>query len=173
MSEIEHLQRQLAQGLISRREFISRMVALGFATTTAGLLLSTPAMAAQKRGGHFRIGKAHGQTTDTLNPGTFENGYTISQSHAFNGYLTQIGKDGSVEPALAESWDSTPDASQWTFKLRKGVTYHNGKDVTVEDVIASLNFHRGEDSTSAAGPLVAEVTEISADGPDRVIINAN
>ena len=170
MSEIEHLQRQLAQGLISRREFISRMVALGFATTTAGLLLSTPAMAAQKRGGHFRIGKAHGQTTDTLNPGTFENGYTISQSHAFNGYLTQIGKDGSVEPALAESWDSTPDASQWTFKLRKGVTYHNGKDVTVEDVIASLNFHRGEDSTSAAGPLVAEVTEISADGPDRVII---
>ncbi len=170
MSAIENLQRQLAQGLISRREFISRMVALGFATTATGLLLSGPAMAAQKRGGHFRIGKAHGQTTDTLNPGTFENGFTIAMSHAINGYLTQIGKDGSVEPGVAESWESTPDASQWTFKLRKGVTFHNGKPLTVDDVIASLNFHRGEGSTSAAGPLVAEVTDIKAGGNDSVVV---
>lgn len=170
MSELDKLHQKLALGIISRREFISRMVALGFATTAAGLMVSGPAMAAQKKGGHFRIGKAHGQTTDTLNPGTFENGFTISMSHAFNGYLTQIGKDGSVEPGLAESWESTPDASQWSFKLRKGVTFHNGKPLTTNDVIASLNFHRGENSTSAAGPLVAEITDITADGPDTVVV---
>ena len=170
MSDLDNLHQKLARGLISRREFISRLAALGFAATATGLMFPGTAMAAQKRGGHFRVGKAHGQTTDTLNPGTFENGFTIAMSQAINGYLTQIGKDGSVEPSIAESWESTPDASQWSFKLRKGVTFHNGKPLTTDDVIASLNFHRGEDSTSAAGPLVAEITDISADGPDTVVV---
>jgi peptide/nickel transport system substrate-binding protein len=146
------------------------MAALGFAATATGALFSSPAMAAQKRGGHFRIGKGHGQTTDTLNPGTTENGFTIALGHTFNGYLTLIGKDGSVEPDIAESWESTPDAAQWTFKLRKGATFHNGRSVTADDVVASINFHRGEDSTSAAGPLVAEITDVRTDGPDRVIV---
>jgi len=171
MTEIENLQISLARGQITRREFISRMIALGVATTTTGALWSGPVMAAQKKGGHFIIGKGHGQTTDNLNPGTFENGFTISLSHAINGYLTEIGKDGSVKPGLAESWDSSPDAAKWSFKLRKGVTFHNGKALTVDDVIASINFHRGEGSTSAAGPLVAEIDKVSADGSDTVVIS--
>lgn len=171
MSQIENLHNQLARGQISRREFMSRVVALGVAGTTASALWSGPAMAAQKKGGSFRIGKAHGQTTDNLNPGTWENGFTIAMSFAYNGYLTEIGKDGSVQPGLAESWESSPDAATWTFTLRKGATFHNGKAVTPADVIASINFHRGEASTSAAGPLVAEIKEIKADGTDKVVIS--
>jgi peptide/nickel transport system substrate-binding protein len=169
MSETENLRLKLARGEITRREFISRMIALGVATTATGALWSGPALAAQKKGGHFRIGKAHGQTTDTLNPGTFENGFTIGLTNAINGYLTEIGKDGSVQPGLAESWQATPDAAEWSFKLRKGIVFHNGKPVTVDDVIASLNFHRGEKSTSAAGPLVAEIKDIKAGGVDTVV----
>jgi peptide/nickel transport system substrate-binding protein len=168
MSEIDNLHNKLARGEITRREFISRMMALGIATTATGALWSGPAMAAQKKGGHFRIGKAHGQTTDTLNPGTFENGFTIGMTNAIHGYLTEVAKDGSLVPGLAEGWESTPDAANWTFKLRKGLTFHNGKTVTADDVIASINFHRGEDSTSAAGPIVADIVSIRAEGADKV-----
>jgi len=149
-------------------EFFNR---IGIATTATSALLSGPAMAMQKKGGHFRVGKGHGQTTDTLNPGTWENGFTIAMSFAFNGYLTEIGKDGSVQPGVAESWDSSVDAATWSFKLRKGVSFHDGKALTPADVIASINFHRGEGSTSAAGPLVAEIKDIKADGADTVVVS--
>ena len=170
MSEIENLHNQLARGQITRREFMSRAIALGVIGATGSALWAGPAMAMQKKGGNFRIGKAHGQTTDNLNPGTWENGFTIALSFAYNGYLTEIGKDGSVQPGIAESWESSPDAAVWSFKLRKGATFHNGKAVTSQDVINSINFHRGEGSTSAAGPLVAEVKSVKADGADTVVI---
>jgi len=116
------------------------------------------------------MGKAHGQTTDTLNPATWENGFVIAMTFAINGYLTEVGKDGSLQPGIAESWDSSPDASEWTFNLRKGITFHDGRKLTPADVIASINYHRGEDSTSAAAPLVAEVTDVRANGPDKVVV---
>ncbi len=169
MSDIDQLKNKLARGEISRREFISRMAALGLATTTAGALWSGPALAAQKKGGHFRVGKGHGSTTDNLDPGNWENGFTISMGFAFHGYLTEIGKDGSVQSGVAESWESSPDAAIWALKLRKGITFHNGKPVTSADVIASINYHRGEDSTSAAGPLVADIKNLKADGADTVV----
>ena len=171
MSEIDNLNLKLARGEISRREFISRTAALGIATALPMAMFSGSATAMSKKGGHFRVGKAHGQTTDTLNPGTFTNGFTISMSHAFNGYLTDVGKDGSVQPNVAEGWESTPDAATWTFTLRKGATFHSGKPVTAEDVIGSINFHRGEDSTSAAGPLVSGINTISADGSNKVVFS--
>ena len=65
------------------------------------------------------------------------------------------GRRRQPVPELAESWEASADASVWRFKIRKGVTFHSGKPLTVEDVVASINFHRGEDSTSAAGPIVA------------------
>ena len=170
MNEIEQLKLRLARGSISRREFLNRVTALGAAAAAPGLLLGGTAHAMSKKGGHFRMGKAHGATTDTLNPGTFENGFTTGMSHAFNGYLTQIGKDGSVQPGVAESWESTSDAAGWTFTIRNGMTFHNGKSVTSQDVINSVNFHRGEGSTSAAGPLLAGITDIKADGPGRVVV---
>ncbi len=55
------------------------------------------------------------------------------------------------------------------FKLRKGVTFHNGKPVTAEDVVASFTHHRGADSKSAAKSLLEAVTAIKADGAETVI----
>ncbi len=155
-------------GEINRRQFLggASAVAAGLAVPS---LLPRRAFGAPKKGGHLRMGKAHGQTTDTLDPATFENGFTIALSHAVHGYVTEVGVDGSVQPGLAESWESSPDASTWTFKLRNGVTFHSGKPLTTEDVIVAINYHRGEGSTSAAGPIVADIEDIRADGPDRVV----
>ena len=154
----------LSNGGLNRRRFLQTTAATAMAAT----LPMGSAMAAPKRGGHLRVGKAHGQTTDTLNPGTWENGFTIGMAFAIHGRLTEVLGDGSLAPELAESWEATPDAKTWRFNIRKGVTFHSGKPLTAEDVAASINFHRGEDSTSAAGPLVAPVENISVEG-DTVV----
>ena len=72
--------------------------------------------------------------------------------------------DGSIGGELAESWEASDDAAQWRFKLRSGVEFHNGKSLTAEDVVASFNHHRGEDTGSAAKGIVAAITDVRADG---------
>ncbi|GMG85639.1 ABC transporter substrate-binding protein [Paralimibaculum aggregatum] len=117
----------------------------------------------------MRIGKAHGQTTDTLDPATYENGFTIALAHGVHGYLTEVASDGSLVPNVAESWEASADASTWIFKLRKGVTFHSGKALTAEDVAVSINYHRGDQSTSAAKPIVSAISEIRTEGDDTVV----
>ena len=139
------------------------------AAGAASLALPIRFARAAGKGGVMRMGKAHGQTADSLDPGTHENGFTIGMTNGYNAYMTEIAGDGSLVGQLAESWEASPDAVTWTFKLRQGVTYHNGRDVTAEDVVASINHHRGEDSTSAAKPIVAPITDLKADGKHTAV----
>ena len=167
---ISGLLRQGKNSEISRREFMQCMVAVGTTTTVASSLWSTKVLAqTPQKGGKFRIGKAHGQTSDALDPGTWENGFMLGRGYAVNNNLTEVANDGSVQPELAESWEASADATTWTFKLRQGTTFHNGKDVTANDVVASINHHRGDDSQSAAKPIVQPVTEVKADGDHTVV----
>src|SRR5438445_651951 len=79
--------------------------------------------------------------------------------------LTEVKEDGQLVGEVAESWEATPDAKKWVFKLRKGIEFHNGKSLTADDVIASINFHRGEQSKSGGKVLVEAISEIKSDGP--------
>jgi len=152
-------------GRLDRRGFLKTTAAGAIAASLpmGGALAATP-----KKGGNLRVGKGHGQTTDTLNPGQWENGYMIALTFAKDGHLTEVLADGSVGPEIAESWEASEDAATWRFKIRKGVTFHSGKDVTPEDVVASINFHRDEGTTSAAAPIVAPIQDVSVGG-DTVI----
>ncbi|MCY3983008.1 MAG: ABC transporter substrate-binding protein [Roseovarius sp.] len=152
-------------GLLGRRGFLKTAAA----TAVAASLPFSAARAAPKRGGHLRIGVGHGQTTDTLNPGLWEAGFMIPWSFGVHGRLTEVGPDGSLLPELAESWEASADATEWRFKIRKGVQFHSGHELNVQDVVNSINFHRGEGSASAAGPIVAPVEEISTEGDDTVV----
>lgn len=67
----------------------------------------------------------------------------------------------------------TPDAKKVIFTLRKGVTFHNGKTLETDDVIASLNIHRGPDTSSGAKEEMKAVEDIKADGPDKVVVTLN
>lgn len=154
---------KLTQGHIDRRQFMSSMVAAGVVVPTAlGWADQAQAMT-PKRGGRFVMGMAHGSTTDTLDPGTYENGFQTILAYLHANSLTEVNNKGELVGDLAESFESD-DAQTWVFKLRDGVEFHNGKSLTPEDVIASLNLHRGDASTSAAKGVAAPIQDMKADG---------
>jgi peptide/nickel transport system substrate-binding protein len=52
--------------------------------------------------------------------------------------LVRLDDEGNFQPSLAESWDVGEDSRTWTFKLRKGVKFHNGEILCAEDVVATM-----------------------------------
>ena len=165
---IDRLAEAARSGKISRRSFMYNSMAAGLATTTATGLWTTAAKAQPKRGGTFRIGAHDGNTSDTHDPGTYVTFSMIQVAHTFRAYLTLIESDGSNGPDVASEWSATPDAKEWTFKLNDRATFHSGAKVTANDVIASMNHHRGDASTSAAKALLADVEEMVDNGDHSV-----
>ena len=76
--------------------------------------------------------------------------------------LTELDINGIPQPSLAESWDTKSGGKEWVFKIRKGVTFHNGKEVTAADVVYSMEHHHGPDSKSPAKPLMSPIATIKA-----------
>ena len=167
---IQSLSAKLTARHIDRRQFMNGALATGMAVATATALADTAIAATPKKGGHITSGHGHGATSDTLDPGLFENGFQNALGHNVHNRLTGVGPDGNLAPEIAESWEASADASTWRFKIRDA-EFHNGKKVTVNDVIASINHHRGEDSTSAAKPLMASITDMKDEGNNTVAIN--
>lgn len=158
------------RGRLSRRDFMHYVIASGVgASAAAGLWTSTVAQAAPKKGGTFRWGVHDGNTSDTHDPGSYATRQMIYLAHQYRSYLTMINPDNTLGPDIATEWEASADASQWTFKINKNATFHSGKPVTAEDVIASMNHHRGDDTQSAAKALLASVTDITADGDHAVV----
>ncbi|MEO4040695.1 ABC transporter substrate-binding protein [Hoeflea sp. CAU 1731] len=168
---IKSIIEQARKKRLSRRGFMEGALATGATAAAASTLWSTK-VAAQtpKKGGTFRVGVHDGNTADSLDPGTTESVFMIQLSHAVRGYLTLITNTNELGPDVADSWEASADASEWTFKLNPNVTFHSGKKLTAEDVVASLNFHRGEKTTSAAKALLTDVVDIKADGDLTVVI---
>ena len=170
MNDIKFLKQLVRDGKMSRRDFLAQTAAMGMTAAMATSLLGGTARAATpKKGGNFRLGTAGGGTTDALDPGTWTNTNIQVTGHAVNDYLTEVNAAGKLVPELAESWSASDDAAAWTFKLRQGVEFHNGKTMDANDVIASINHHRGEKSKSAAKGLVDPIKEIKADGKNTVV----
>ncbi|WP_216824936.1 ABC transporter substrate-binding protein [Roseovarius sp. EL26] len=155
---------QVEKGRMSRREFLGRTAAIGVAANMGAGLFSQAQAATPKKGGHMRLAMGHGATSDTLNPATLTNGLQWVVAYGVANTLTELDAQGNLVGSLATEWSSSPDAKVWTFKLRDGVEFHNGKTMTAEDVVASLNYHRGEDSTSVGKPVMEAVEEIKIDG---------
>ena len=64
-----------------------------------------------------------------------ETSSTDITGNIFDGLVEQNYITGEIEPALAESWTVSPDGRTWVFTLRQGVSWHDGKPVTIDDVI--------------------------------------
>ncbi len=172
--KIRDMQLSLESGKLTRRGFISSALALGVSLTAASTLLNHVEAAAPKKGGRLRVGLTGGATTDTLDPGQILDLYMIHlQFGQLRNGLTEVAANGKLTPELAESWEASPDAKTWHFKIRKGVEFHNGRSLTSEDVVASINHHLGEDSKSAAKGIMAGVVSVKADGKHGVTVALN
>jgi ABC-type dipeptide transport system, periplasmic component len=146
-----------------------RSVLQGGAALGALGLMGAPAMAAPKSGGRLRAALAEGATSDSLDPATYTDIYMISVGFATHSTLTEIAPNGELVGDVAASWEGADAARTWVFRLRPEATFSSGAKVTAEDVIASINHHRGEESKSAAKDIVDPITEIRADDAETVI----
>jgi len=87
-----------------------------------------------------------------------------------NVFDTLVEPDANLEmrPALAESWEVSPDQLTWTFHLRKGVKWHDGTSFTADDVVYS--YRRIIDEKLANAYRFATVTGIRAPDPSTVVL---
>ncbi|WP_276956751.1 ABC transporter substrate-binding protein [Allomeiothermus silvanus] len=83
--------------------------------------------------------------------------------------LTEIDEGLRVRPALAESWKVSPDGLTYTFKLRSGVTFHNGQAFDAKDVLATFNRVRDPKTGSPIASRFNLVKEVRANGPLEVV----
>jgi len=149
----------LSRGM-SRRQALTWMMAAGVTAATAGNLFTQAGSvlaATPKKGGKLIFASDLHGPPDTLDPGlnTSTIDYTRGRSH-YNS-LCQINDDLSTRPELAEEYSSNANATEWTFKLRKDVRFHDGSKFTADDVLYTMSRHYGDKSTSTAKTLVAGI----------------
>lgn len=165
--ELENL---LNENKISRRQFISQASALGITAALPSFLMPGTARASTpQKGGTLRQAMTGGSTSDTLDPAILIANHTQNINFQIRNCLVEIDHKFQPVPELAESWEPSADARSWTFKLRKGVEFHNGKTMTAEDVIDSIRYHMEKDSKSTAKPYLKTVEDIKSDGKYTVV----
>lgn len=168
--ELEYLSRRVARGLLNRRDFLGRAAVLGVTAPFANKLLVGAAQAqGPKKGGTLKMGLVGGESTNSLDPATWLT--QVPQNFGLTWGETLVipsPEDGTPEAVLAESWEASDDASEWRFKIRKGVTFHDGKDMTPDDVAETIRRHADDDTDSAASGVLTDIEDISVDG-DHVV----
>ena len=146
LTEIENdLVDELTSGRIDRREFLRHGSVLGLGlpllSSLAGALgyagLGAPAARAAAAGGTIRC--ATSLPAGAIDPVTVDDNGGLMMLIQTGEFLSVSGPDLRLKPVLAESWSPNKDGTVWTFKIRKGVKFHNGKEMTADDVVASID----------------------------------
>lgn len=102
---------------------------------------------------------------DTANPAFGWYNYTL-RNLLYDTVVEEAGISNFV-PGLAESWEVSDDGLVWTFKIRDGVTFHDGTPLTAEDVAWSLNWTIENEIETMIGYL-ANFDEVVALDPNTV-----
>ncbi len=164
-NELDYLKKRAGQGKLSRREFIGKTGALGVSAAAAGTMFATAVHAeGPKKGGVFKLGSIGGESTNSLDPATWASQMPYHIGRQFADPLVEVAADGSIESRLAESVESTPDAKTWMFTLRKDVEFHNGKTMTGDDVLKTMERHSNEESKSGALGIMKGIESMKVDG---------
>ncbi len=151
---------ELLSGCIGRRDFMRHGSVLGLSLPLLGgiagavfgpTLSPRRAMAAGTPGATIRIGI--GQPAGAIDPVTIADNGGLVLLEPTGEFLCRTGPDLVLQPQLAESWRPNTDGSVWTFKLRQDVTFQNGRKMTADDVIASID--RMADPKNSANALSA------------------
>jgi peptide/nickel transport system substrate-binding protein len=117
---------------------------------------SNPAssIAGVRTGGRLRAGIANGGPSDTLDPTRAASGADFFRIESLFEALTHTTADIETELLLAESIEPNADGTEWTIRIRDGVVFHNGKALTIDDVIYTFN------RTNTVSVVGREVTNV-------------
>jgi len=133
---------------------LSRRDLLGRGITAGGLLLAAPLLTAcgqsggssaaktaggPKRGGVLRLGISGGGASDTLDPLAATTNIDYQRAAALFDYGYWPDEDFVIQPQLVEEATPNADGSEWTLRLRDGVTFHDGKMLDADDLIFTIN----------------------------------
>jgi peptide/nickel transport system substrate-binding protein len=132
---------------VSRRHFLSGTAAAAMIAATAVVMVdgfSSAAFAAPKRGGILKA--AFSADPAGFDPVRGPSGMSHVVIEQVYSTLMALDADAKPYPELAESFQVSDDGLQYTFKLRAGVTFHNGDELTAEDVKFSFDRLRAKDS---------------------------
>jgi peptide/nickel transport system substrate-binding protein len=129
---------ELIAGRLDRRDFLRHARRIGMAAPLIGALgFSRPARAEGRRGGTIRVGMT--VPAGAINPLTVADAGGVALLSQAGEYLAVSDPDLMLRPMLAESWSPNQDGSVWTFAIRSGVKFHDGRTMTAADVAATMN----------------------------------
>jgi len=169
-------QDQLAQGRISRREFLRYATLLGSSAAAATVLAACGGAApAPSTGGEGDAAAAAG-SEDVAMEGAITRGgvWTASMQlqlldhparlswveganivRQISEYLTETGSDNITRPLLLERWEASDDVKTWDLYLRQGIKFNNGDELTADDVIFTFGEWLNEDVGSSMFGLLS------------------
>jgi peptide/nickel transport system substrate-binding protein len=153
-----HVIDEFAAGRMSRRDFIRRGSVVGISLPLLGAIVSacgssssspssTPSSAG-KGGATIKVGIV--TPTAAINPLTVADQGGLDMLAQTGEYLCLSTQTLTLKPVLAESWSSNSSADVWTFKIRQGVKFHNGKALTADDVVYTYQLQSNPKNTSNA-----------------------
>src|SRR6266567_2922704 len=151
----------------TRREMLGLLAAFGITASVGGALIGSATTAhaqAPKKGGKIRVAGFGSSTADTLDPAKQSYSTDYCRCTMFYSGLTELDEVLNPKLALAESIEHDK-ATVWTIKLRKGVQFHDGKELTSEDVVFSLKRHH-DPATASKAKALADQMKITLAGPN-------
>lgn len=163
--KLEYMSKTVTAGKMTRREFMGKAAALGVSAAVASTMFADAARAAGPvKGGTLRQGVQGGESTNTQDPALWASDVPIAGGRHWAEPLLEVGPDGELSGLVAESYEASADAKVWRFKVRNGITFSNGKSVTSEDVMRTMERHSNEDSKSGALGIVKGIESMRTDG---------
>lgn len=162
----------LASGA-SRRDVLKLLMGAGMALAGSSQIVSlaqAAVTATPRRGGRVRVASATSSIADTLDPAKLANQTDYARSRMLYSCLTRFDGSLTPRPALAESF-TTQDARRWRFKLRRGVTFHDGRSLHADDVAFSLMRHKDPNTVSKAKIFADQIASVRALAADEVQID--
>ncbi len=148
-------------------------LAAGLTVSTAQGLFVEAVRAAPKKGGTFKMGIGHGSTTDSLDPATWENAFTIISVPVPSATCPAPWIRRTICALVGREFRAVERRREMGLQVAQGREFHNGKSVTADDVVANYNYHRKESSKSAVKSALSIIKDVKADGPDTVVFELN
>ena len=184
LGEIANSKRVTRRGVLQGAAAAGALVALGPIASACGGssdsgTSASPSAAAPKKGGSLKVGIIGGSQTDTADPANAAYEPDIAIQYQLYDGLTGFDLDAQVVNHLAEELTPNADATVWTCKLKSGLTWHDGKPVTADDVAYTFDRQIKENLNAASslpgvtvGGTVAidpQTVEFRLDKPNAVL----